>query len=130
MPTEVDNGSITDDADLLRRIRPDQIVDDKNTGIRRPSSAAFKDPAMSVDAETILHQHGLEWTFSIRNHPGYSLARFKAGAARAKALAVVHKPEKDNAAHTEVIGKKTQGVANYLVSLSSWAHLEPVSPGA
>jgi hypothetical protein len=126
MPPDVDDGSIADDTDLLRRIRPDQIVDDKNKGTRRPSSAAFKDPAMSVDAETILHQHGLDWKFSLRNHPGYSVARFKAGAARARALAVVHKPQPDNAAHTEVIGRKTQGAANHLVAASSWAHLEPV----
>lgn len=41
--------------------------------------------------------------------PGYSLVRFMAGAAREKSLAVVHKPVEDNPAHTEVIGKKTQG---------------------
>src|SRR6476469_596318 len=102
MPADVDDGSIGDDADLLRRIRPDQIVDDKNVGARRPSSAAFKDPAMSVDAEPILRQHGLDQTFSLRNHAGYSLARFKAGVARGINLPVVHKPETDNPAHTEV----------------------------
>ena len=126
MPPDVDDGSIADDADLLRRIRPDQIVDDKNLGARRPSSAAFKDPTMSVDTEPILHQHGLDWTFTLRNYSGYSLARFKAGAARAETLAVVHKPEPGNPAHTEVIGKKTQGVANRLVAASTWAHLEPL----
>jgi hypothetical protein len=125
MPPDVDDGSIADDADLLRRVRPDQVIDDQNLGARRPSSAAFKDPEMSVDAETILQQRGLDWTFSLRNHSGYSLARFKARAARAKALAVVHKPEQHNPAHTEVIGKKTQGAANHLVAASSWAHLEP-----
>jgi len=126
MPPDVDDGSIADDADLLRRIRPDQIVDDKNLGARRPSSAAFKDPTMSVDTEPILHQHGLDWTFTLRNHSGYSLARFKTGAARVETLAVVHKPEPGNPAHTEVIGKKTQGVANRLVAASTWAHLEPL----
>jgi hypothetical protein len=126
MPTDVDDGSIADAADLLRRIRPDQIVDDKNLGARRPSSAAFKDPTMSVDTEPILHQHGLDWTFTLRNHSGYSLVRFKVGVARAETLAVVHKPEPGNPAHTEVIGKKTQGVANRLVAASTWAHLEPL----
>jgi len=126
MPPDVDDGSIADGADLLRRIRPDQIVDDKNLGARRPSSAAFKDPTMSVDTEPILHQHGLDWTFTLRTHSGYSLVRFKAGVARAEPLAIVHKPEPDNPAHTEVIGKKTQGVANRLVAASTWAHLEPL----
>jgi hypothetical protein len=126
MPPDVDGGSIADGADLLRRIRPDQIVDDKNLGARRPSSAAFKDPTMSVDTEPILHQHGLDWTFTLRNHSGYSLVRFKAGVGRAETLAIVHKPEPGNPAHTEVIGKKTQGVANRLVAASTWAHLEPL----
>jgi hypothetical protein len=68
----------------------------------------------------------LDWTFTLRNHSGYSLVRFKAGAARAETLAVVHKPEPGNPAHTEVIGKKTQGVANHLVAASTWAHQEPL----
>ena len=84
---------------------------------------------MSVDAEPILTQQGLDWNFSLRNHPGYSLARFKAGAARAKALSVIHKPEPDNRAHTEVVGKKTQGITNHLVAACSWAHLE-LAPGS
>jgi hypothetical protein len=104
MTADVDDGSIANDAGLLRRIRPDQIVDDANAGKRRPSSAAFKDSEMSVDAETILTVNGLDWKFSIKDHPGYSLARFEASHARAKALAVVHKPLFDNLAHTEVRG--------------------------
>jgi hypothetical protein len=124
MPSDVDDGAIADDAGLLRRIRPDQIIDDQNLRARRPSSAAFKDPEMSVDAEPILHRHGLDWTFSLQGHSGYSLVRISAGAARAKALAVVCKPEPGNPAHTEVIGKKTQSIANHLVAASTWVHLE------
>ena len=125
MQPAVDDGSIADNDTLLRRIRPDQIVDDKNLGKLRPSSAAFKAGEMSVDAEQILNRQGLDWNFSLRNHSDYSLARFKAGDARAKNLAVVHKPEQNNAAHTEVIGKKTQGAANHLVAACTWAYLRP-----
>jgi hypothetical protein len=82
MPPDVDDGSIADDADLLRRIRPDQIVDDKNLGARRPSSAAFKDPTMSVDTEPILHQHGLDWTFTLQGYSGYSLVQTETGQPR------------------------------------------------
>jgi hypothetical protein len=127
MPVDVDDGSIADDAGLLRRIRPDQIVDDANVGKRRPSSAAFKDIEMSVDAEQILASNGLDWKFSIKDYPGYSLARFEARHARAKMLAVVHKPLPDNPAHTEVVGKKSKGIANYLLAASTWVHLEPKS---
>jgi hypothetical protein len=122
---DVDVVPIADDDNLLRRIRPDQIIDDKNLGTRRPSSGAFKDPEMSVDSECLLHRHGLDWTFSLRNHTEYSLARFAAAAARTKGLTVLHKPERDNPAHTEVTGKKTQGVSNHLVAQSTWAYLKP-----
>jgi hypothetical protein len=124
----VDDGSIADDARLLRRIRPDQIVDDENSGTRRPSSAAFKDAELSVDSEPILNDNGFDWRFSLQGHAGYSLAQFTAGHARAKMLPVIHTPLQNNPAHSEVHGKKTQGVANHLVAGTSWVHLELKSP--
>ena len=52
--------------------------------------------------------------------------RFEAGVARALNLAVIHKPiVPQNPAHTEIVGKKTQGIANAFVSASQWVHLEP-----
>ncbi|MGA8654223.1 MAG: hypothetical protein WB677_27010, partial [Xanthobacteraceae bacterium] len=92
---DVDNRSIKDDACLLRRIRADQIVDDENAGGRRPSSAAFKDPEMSVDAEPILVAGGLDWHSCLKGYEGFSLVNIDAVHARAKGLAVVHKPIKD-----------------------------------
>src|SRR5215470_730761 len=100
MPPDVDDGSIPDDAGLLRRIPPDYVTHDKNLGRWRPISGAFMDKEMSVDAEPILHQHGLDLTFSLQNHQGFSLARFFAGEARKKGLSVVHKPLPENPAHT------------------------------
>jgi hypothetical protein len=121
---DVDDGSIADDHDLLRRVRPDQVIDDQNLGIRRPSSAAFKDPKLSADSEHILSQSGLDWRVSLQSHAGYSLARLKAGVPREQGLPVIHKPLESNLAHVEVHGKKTQGIANSLVASCSWAHLE------
>lgn len=123
MPADVDDGSIADDAGLLRRIHPNHIVDDENTGKRRPSSAAFKDMEMSVDVEPLLIAAGLDWQFSLREHSGYSLVRLRAGAARAVNLAVVHKPiAGQNEAHAEVIGKKSPAIANHLREASEWVH--------
>jgi hypothetical protein len=116
---DVDDGSIKDDACLLRRIRPDQIVDDENAKVQRPSSAAFRDPEMSVDAEPMLTANGGDWQTCLKGYDGYSLVNIDAVHARAKGLAVVHKPIKDdphlpdNQAHTEVLGKKTLGIAKY-----------------
>ena len=123
MPPDTDDGSIPDDAGLLRRVHPDFVFHDKNRGRWRPMSGAFQDKEMSVDAELILHQHGLDLTFSLRNYSGYSLARFRAGEARAKGLPVVHKPLPDNPAHTHVIGT-TQAIARHLAVNCEWAHLK------
>jgi hypothetical protein len=120
-----DNQQLADEAALLRRVRPDQIVDDQNIGGRRPSSAPFKDAQMSVDAEPILKSHGLDATYSLSKHRGYSLVSFTAGVARAQQQTIVVTPEPDNPAHTEVRGKKTQGIANVLRDASAWVHLEP-----
>jgi hypothetical protein len=120
-----DDGTIADDAGLLRRIHPKQVIEDKNLGRSRPASGAFKDKQMSVDAEPILHAYKLDWTFSLRNHPGFSLVRFPAREARAKGLQVVHDPEPDNAAHTQVVGTKGRPVADHLARVSVWVHLAP-----
>ena|SRR3569833_4173213 len=114
------------DVRLFRRIRPDQIVDDANSGTRRPSSAGFKDPEMSVDAEVILTNNGLDWNFSLKDYPDYSLVAFPVGAATSLGLDVQSKPIIGvNPAHVEVIGKKTQGIANSLRNASNWVHLKP-----
>jgi hypothetical protein len=115
MSSRVDDGSIPNDAMLLRRIHPNQIVDDKNTGKPRVSSGAFKDLEMSVDVEPILHAMGEDWHFSLRNHPTHSLVRLVASVARENGQAVVYAPIPDeNDAHAEVIGKKSPGIANKL----------------
>jgi len=66
-----DEVAIADDAGLLRRIHPDQVIDDKNLGRVRPSSGAFRDRELSVDAEPILYKQGLDWRFSLRNRPAF-----------------------------------------------------------
>jgi hypothetical protein len=121
--SDSNDGAIPDDAGLLRRIHPDLVTPDKNLGRPRPMTGAFTDKEMSVDAEPILRQHGLDWSFSLRNWPGFSLARFRAGDARARGLRVVHDPcpeeQPDNPAHTLVIGA-TKATARHLASTCEW----------
>jgi hypothetical protein len=112
MPPDQDDRSINDDAGLLRRVHPNWVVADGNTGGRRVSSAAFRDPALSVDIEPILVAQGLDWQFTLKAHAGYSLVRFPAGSAREKGLSVVSKPLPGNPAHAEVLGKKTARLQN------------------
>jgi hypothetical protein len=125
-PADAEN-AIPNDTGLLRRIHPKQVVRDKILGRCRPASGAFKDKEMSVDAESILHAHGLDWRFSLRHFPGFSLVRFPAGEVRARGLKIVYMsrpPEQpDNPAHAHVIGT-TEAVARDLAVLSTWVHLE------
>ncbi len=128
MPPAVDDWTIANDGGLLRRVHPKLVIHDKNQGRWRPMSGAFKDKEMSVDAEPILHEHGLGSIFSLRNFPGFSLVRFPAGEARAHGLPVVHKPrpeeQPDNPAHTEVIGT-TNAIARQFVFICDWVYLGP-----
>jgi hypothetical protein len=124
MTDGTDDGSIPDGAGLLRRLIPEWVVDDKNLGGKRPSSAAFKDPAMSVDVEPFLETAGLDWRHCLRNNPGHSLVKIRAEVPRKLGQQVVHAPiPGENEAHAEVRGKKTQGIANQLRDGAEWVHL-------
>jgi hypothetical protein len=100
-----DRKDIPDDCGLLRRITPNQIVPDKNLGKRRLSSGAFRDRQLSVDAECLLLNEGLDWTFSLRNYPQFFLVRILAADARQQAQVVEHCPLPDNDFHTEIVGQ-------------------------
>jgi len=125
MSSPIDDGTIHDEDWLLRRIHPQQVVMDSNKGYYRPSSAAFRDPELSVDAEPFLHSQGLDWKFCILKYPTYSLVRFMAKAARELQLPVVPDPLPDNTSHALVLGKKTKGKANKLRDSSSWVQCLP-----
>jgi hypothetical protein len=114
---------IPDEAPLLRRVHPLQIVPD-DSGQQHVSTAAFTDPEMSVDAEPILSEEGLDWHFSLKDHPGHSLVRFTASIAREVGQKVEHKPIPGNRAHTVVIGKKTNLVKKSIRRSCEWVHLE------
>lgn len=110
---------IPNDAHLLRRIHPTQIVLGHN-GRRRLSSAPFRHQKMSVDVEQILVAAGQSWHFSLRNHPEYSLVRLGADVVRALNQIIEHVPQPDNDAHAEVIGKKTGAIANAFRDAAEW----------
>jgi hypothetical protein len=118
--SDVDDGSIADEWSLLRRIYPGHIVPDGNTGSTRVSSAAFKDPEMSVDVEEMLTAAGRTWQFSLDGYPLYSLMRIIAAVPRALRQAVVHTPLPENDAHAEVRGVKRDRTARALRDAASW----------
>jgi len=99
--------SLEDDAELYRRVRPTKLLTTKTWGnvdhLPRHSRSE-----LSVDAEPVLRSAGLDWHFSLSNHPGFSLQALRRSRSDLKPHRGT-KPETDNPAHTEVTGKKTQG---------------------
>lgn len=118
MPADI--ADISDDCGLLRRVTPNQIVHDDNLGHRRLSSGAFRDRQLSVDAECLLEAAGLDWQFSLRDHPEFFLVRFTAGFARRQRQQVAHRPIKGNDYHAEVSGSKSNPICNEFRTAAAW----------
>ena len=116
---------IPDSCDLLRRVSPIHIVPDANTGRRRLSSGAFRDKGMSVDAECLLAESGLDWRYSTRGYGNHYLLRFSAGFARREQQTVEHKPNDGNPFHAEVIGRKSQPICNAFRVEARWVVAPP-----
>ncbi|HVA12966.1 MAG TPA: hypothetical protein VNF99_06935 [Stellaceae bacterium] len=119
-----DDEQIAGGAGLLRRVHPDQVVEDGRGG-HRPSSGVFRDPKMSVDVEPLLAQEGRDWHFTLRNTPEHSLVRFAAQVAFDHQQIIQHMPEVDNNAHAEVVGQKTGAIRNAFVDAAEWVLKKP-----
>jgi len=105
---------IEDGDHLYRRIHPLQVKDG------RPTSAAFKDPELSVDLArlTTLQQ-------SLAAYPTYGLASITAGHARSLEQEVFHDPLESNPAHALVKGTKPPRTARGLARSATWVQLPP-----
>jgi hypothetical protein len=115
-----DKKDIPGECGLLRRVTPSQIVPDANLGKRRLSSGAFRDRQLSADAECLLLNEGLDWTFSLKDYPQFFLVRILAAQARQHAQVVEHCPLPDNDFHTEIIGRKSSTICDALRLAAEW----------
>jgi hypothetical protein len=115
----VNDPTITDDDQLLRRVPECQWVED-GAGGWRPSSAAFNDIELSVDIASTLHALNEPITAPLRGHDGYALVAISAGLARQHDQAVCRDPLHTNPAHGIVYGKKTNGTRKQLAKNSAW----------
>jgi hypothetical protein len=114
--------TIRPDEVLLRRVPPDQVVLDKNTNTHRPSSAAFEDEQLSVDIQSVLHEHGLDWRFTLRGHESFSLCSLTAQQAWDADQEIVRSPTIENPAHGDVVGGKPYAVRKKLARSAIWVH--------
>lgn len=115
--------SIPDDSDLYRRIHPEQVVWDDNTGRLRPTTAAFRDLEMSVNLGDDLAREGLSPDFAVRNHPRHHLAALTAGLARTEDQAVYRDHLPDDPTHGGVAGPKPKPRRTRFANSSRWAVL-------
>lgn len=114
--TWLDDPSIVDDDVLLRRIPPEQIVPDHNTGGVRPSSGAFCDDGqghpMSVYLTSRINELGLDPQLVLEGHEGFAVAGIGAAPVRDEEQVLVREHTPDDPphvcdpAHGLVAGKK------------------------
>lgn len=105
MPGAVARQALAADDELWRRIHADQYVPDGSGGWR-VSTAAFKDPEMSVDRAAIRSAAGED--HSMTRQDGAGVAVFTVQTALDVKQACVADPLDDNAAHALVVGNKKQ----------------------
>ena len=119
----LDDPTIPDKAELLRRIPSHHFYFDENLGQVRPSSAAFDDPdgsPMSVILAEVLSQSGRALETTLAGHEGFALASITAGLARECGQGIAREPLPDEPAHAVVFGKKTKGVRKRLARAALW----------
>lgn len=119
-----DDSSVPDSEHLWRRIFPDWIVPDQNTGELRISSAAFSNSRdgspTSVLLESKVRETGRTASDVLAAFPGYGLVSLTAGHARRCGQGVYPDPTPEEPAHACISGRKTHRVRRCLASSCTW----------
>ena len=106
MAEPVDDVSIGDDERLLRRIRPEDVFVEPQSGQRRPSSATFisKSNIISVDLASLTTPEK-----ALGNYPRHVLVEIEVRTVRSLGCKVVRDPQPNNSAHTLLYGSGPEG---------------------
>lgn len=107
----IDDETIAPTCNLLRRIHPEWIVEDKNSGGMRISSMGFNDPTMSIHIGDDLAAAGHPVETVLEKYQAWGLAAIKASTARALEQRVCREDVPDELCHGIVAGKKTKNMA-------------------
>jgi hypothetical protein len=129
MPGRVfeDDPSIPADERLFRRIPRTWVNWDEHGNAAIPS-AAFKEPELSVNLESVMVRDQRPPADAIRNYAGYGLAAITAAHARSLNQAVARDPQPEEPAHGVVYGqKKRSGVGGKLRDGATWVVTPPQS---
>ena len=125
--------AILNEDNLWRRIMPSQIVQDHNSGLLRPSSAAFEDSPdgspMSAIWEKLHRELGLTECDALREHVGFALACFTAGLARELGQGIQPDPLPETPAHVLVFGSKPKkSFSRKLAAAARWVESPSAEP--
>jgi hypothetical protein len=119
-PRYVDDPTIADTDDLWRRIPPQQVVEDKNRGGFRPSSAAFHDSSDGPMSVLLAKEDSPERALSGPQWAKHFLAAIKAGLARQREQAICRDATEADPSHCLVFGKKTESTSRAFATSSVW----------
>jgi hypothetical protein len=114
-----DDPNIPDEERLFRRINLAHIVE-SDSGKSGVSSAAFRDPELSVTLEGVMRAAGREPTDSLRAYPGDLLMSIAAGVCRRNGQIVGPDPIPEEPAHGYVFGKKSKSIQRALRDAAGW----------
>ena len=121
-----DDLSILDRDRLLRRVKPNQLVNESD-GTTRPSSAVFRDPELSVNIESVMADQGRSPSEMLDGLAGHCLTSITPGIVREfdrnaqDSHPVVRDSDPPNdSAHALVLGKKTKSFRNAMVRGHEW----------
>lgn len=123
----LDDPSIPDDADLLRRIPPWHFYFDEKLGRIRPSKAAFEDDGDGSPMSVVLASEAGPPESVLAGHPVFALAAITAGLARSLGQLIVRDPTPEEPAHAVVVGRKTDGIKRRIAREARWVVL-PAGP--
>jgi hypothetical protein len=105
VPQRPDDPTINDSERLWRRVHPNQVRTNTETGEPEISSAVFstrEEVSVAISGETNL-------TTFLRDYTKHSVIEFSAGAARAANCTIVRDPLPDDPAHALVCGSRSHG---------------------
>jgi hypothetical protein len=117
----VDDPTIGDDVLLWRRIAPERVRVDHETGEQRPSDSAFRTEQMSVHIASLTGRDAV-----LANYPNHRLMELSAGEARGEGFIIVRDPLPEDPSHALVLRgdnpgqRPTKSQAKKLANCARW----------
>ena len=120
-----DDPTISDDAELWRRIPPNYICYDENRRVWRPESWAFSDDEDGDPMSAFIGAECGGVDVLLRGLDDYGIAAITAGFARERGQIIYRRPDAPEPGHVFVHGPKTRSAMRAFARSCRWVHLPP-----